>query len=247
MKRQKSRLDVLLVTRGLAPSRQKAQAMIMSGVVLVNDVPCVKSGTLVGSESNLRIKGEVSRFVGRGGDKIDKVIDEFGISLENCVAIDVGSSTGGFTDCLLQRGAKLVYAVDVGTNQLDYKLRSDSRVVVMEQTNIKDVCKEDFDPSPSFATIDVSFIGLEQVLPKVFSVLEDGAEVLALVKPQFELGKELVGKGGLVRDPELQARAVSKVEAFSEDLGFNFRGSIPAALKGAKSGNQEHFVFLQKP
>jgi 23S rRNA (cytidine1920-2'-O)/16S rRNA (cytidine1409-2'-O)-methyltransferase len=240
----KLRLDQLLVETGLAPSRQKAQALILSGAVLVEDVPVDKAGTRVAVDAAIRIRGAPSKYVGRGGEKIEAAFDYFQIALTGVIAIDVGSSTGGFTDCLLQRGAAQVYAVDVGYNQLDFKLRQDPRVVVMEKTHAAELRAGLFSPSPTLAVIDVSFIGLRKILQPVVQVLASPKQVLALVKPQFELGPESVGKGGVVRDVEAQLAAVRLVTDFAKQIGLVSQGFLPSPLKGSKKGNQEYFVYF---
>lgn len=241
----RSRLDKLLVARGLAPSEEKAQALILTGDVLVANVPITKSGTMIDDRVEIRIRGERSRFVGRGGDKLESVFKAFDVQISGKVVIDVGSSTGGFTDCVLQRGAALVYAVDVGTNQLDYKLRVDARVVVMEQTHVKDLRREMFTPTPQLAVVDVSFISLAKILDYVVQLLEPQSEIICLVKPQFELDAELVEQGGVVRNPEHQQLAVQNVLTRARELGLAELGVVPSELKGEKSGNQEYFLWLK--
>ncbi len=242
---KKARIDLLLVERGLAPTREKAQALIMAGVVLVNDAPATKAGERFAIESAIRLRGEVLRFVGRGGDKIDPALDHFRIELSGVTALDVGASTGGFTDCMLQRGAVRVYAVDVGYNQLDQKLRSDPRVVVMERTHAKDLTPAKFDPLPTFFTMDVSFISVRKVLPYVLPCLAPQSAGLVLVKPQFELEPEYVEKGGVVRDERHQRLAVELVTSFIAEAGLRSAGVFPSPLRGEKAGNQEYFVQLE--
>lgn len=244
--KKSARLDNLLVERGLAEDLRQAQALIMTGDVLVNDVPVTKSGSLIDLSSSVRLRKSVSQFVGRGGDKIDPLFDAFNISLVNRVAIDVGASTGGFTDCMLQRFAKKVYAVDVGTAQLAEKLRQDPRVVVLEKTHAKDLSQIEFPEPPSFATIDVSFTSLRRVLEPVCAVLSESAELLCLVKPQFELEQDEVGKGGVVNELQLQQKAIDLVKQHAESLGLIVKGELPAALKGNKKGNQEYFLYLTR-
>jgi 23S rRNA (cytidine1920-2'-O)/16S rRNA (cytidine1409-2'-O)-methyltransferase len=228
--------------------------------VLVNDEPGDKVGIKYGEGVNIRVRGEVSKFVGRGGDKIEPAFEFFGIDLNEIVALDVGASTGGFTDCMLQHGAKQVYAIDVGYNQLDYKLRVDKRVVVYEKTHAKDLATLNFNPPPQFATIDVSFTGLRKVLNYVVEVLEktslmQGGEqnksratsILALVKPQFELGPEFVSKGGVVKEEKYQLEAVRLVREYAESLGLTVASPFICPLRGEKSGNQEYFLFMQLP
>lgn len=240
----KIRIDKLLVERGLAPSRERAEAMIMAGNVLVADVPVTKPGTKVDSDAEIRVRGAASPFVSRGGSKLDPALEQFGIDVHGLTAIDVGASTGGFTDCLLKRGVLRIYAVDVGYNQLDWKIRNDPRVVVMERLNAKDLGSVVLDPRPSLAVIDVSFIGLRKVLAPVCSVLATPSTIVALVKPQFELEPSYVGKGGVVRDVEHQQLAVELVKEYARSLGLKMRGEAPSSLKGEKKGNQEYFLWL---
>lgn len=244
---EKIRLDTLLVERGLAFSREKAQALIMAGSVLVEDRPVDKAGARISRSAAIRLRGEPLRFVGRGGDKLEGAIEHFQVILEDRVAIDVGASTGGFTDCMLQRGARLVYAIDVGTNQLDHRLRTDPRVKSYEKTNARELDPSIFDPRPTFGTIDVSFIGVRKILDSVDRVMAGvGSELMILVKPQFELGPEFVEKGGVVRDPAVQARAVRSVEEHAAELGWLSAGSSPSVLRGEKKGNQEHFLLIRR-
>ena len=242
--RKKVRIDLLLVERGLVPSREKAQALIMAGAVLVEDRPAEKAGEQFFTDVAVRLRGELPRFVGRGGDKIDPAFTHFQIALQGVTALDVGASTGGFTDCMLQRGAERVYAVDVGYNQLDQKLRQDPRVVVMERTHAKDLTPERFVPLPSFFTMDVSFISVRKVLPFVLPCLLPGAMGLVLVKPQFELEPEYVEKGGVVRDEQHQRLAVELVLEFIAREGHSSAGVFASPLRGEKAGNQEYFVQL---
>lgn len=244
--KKSARLDTLLVERGLAENLRQAQALIMTGDILVNDVPVTKPGSSVDLQSTIRLRKILSQFVGRGGDKIDPLFDAFGISLVNRVAIDIGASTGGFTDSMLQRSARLVYAVDVGTAQLAEKLRQDPRVVVLEKTHAKDLPQIVFPEAPSFATIDVSFTSLRRVLEPVCDVLSDSAELLCLVKPQFELEHDEVEKGGLVQDVKLHQKAIDAVKEFAESIGLVVKGELPAAVKGSKKGNQEYFLYLAR-
>lgn len=241
-----ARLDTLLVERGLAEDLRQAQALIMTGDVLVSDVPVTKPGARVALQSTIRLRKSIAQFVGRGGDKIDPLFDSFNISLIDRVAIDVGASTGGFTDSMLQRGARLVYAVDVGTAQLAEKLRQDDRVVVLEKTHAKELPQLKFAEVPTFATIDVSFISLRRVLEPVCAVLSSDAALLCLVKPQFELEQNDVAAGGIVRDLQLHQKAIDSVKEFAMDLGLRILGELPAAMKGNKKGNQEYFLYLSK-
>ncbi|MCC6220520.1 MAG: TlyA family RNA methyltransferase [Deltaproteobacteria bacterium] len=241
----RTRLDSLLVERGVVDSRVRAQALIMAGEVLVDDMPIEKAGTKVLASASIRLRNEVANFVSRGGDKIDPIFKHFEIDLSNTVAVDIGASTGGFTHSMLQRGARLVYAVDVGYNQLHHRLRCDKRVVVMERVNAKDLVASDFEELPSFATIDVSFIGLRKIIKPICGILKTPFSILALVKPQFELEPSYVSKGGVVRSSENQLLAVRLVSEFAQELGLNVRGFLPSPIKGAKKGNQEFFILME--
>jgi len=241
---QKLRLDKLMVERGLAPSREKAQALIMAGQVVVGDHAAQKAGQQVTAEVEIRIKGEVMPYVSRGGLKLEKGLDNFGIVTQSRTAIDVGASTGGFTDCLLQRGASKVYAVDVGYGQLAWKLREDPRVVVLEKTNIRHLQPEQLDPLPDLAVIDASFISLNLVLPPTLALLQRPAEVVALVKPQFEVGKGAVGKGGIVRDPKQHDEVLQRMEALALELGAELLGICDSPITGA-DGNREFLMGLR--
>lgn len=238
------RLDQLLVELGLVESRQKAQARIMAGEVLVNDVPCTKAGTQIKPESEIRLKGENSPYVGRGGEKLEGALEDFNLSVVDLIGLDVGASTGGFTDCLLQKGAQLVYAIDVGTNQLAHKIRIDSRVRCYEKTHVKDLSLINFDPKPNFIVIDVSFISLKKVVPFIIPCIENGSKILALIKPQFELSSDDIGKGGVVKDEKKSLKVLEDLSAYFETLGLVVVGSRPSTLKGRKSGNQEYFMLL---
>ena len=236
------RLDLTLVERGLAPSREIAQSLIMRGDVLVDDRVVDKPGVPVRDEAAVRLRGELPRFVSRGGDKIDPAFEKFEIQLAGRIAVDVGASTGGFTDAMLQRGASRVYAVDVGHNQLAEKLRRDERVVVFERFNARDFTPGQLTPAPNFCVIDVSFIGVRKLLDPILGVLERPCELLILVKPQFELGPEFVEKGGVVRDESSQLLAVDLVSrAVTERCGVVV-GFMPSPIRGAKKGNQEYLL-----
>lgn len=241
---RRERLDKVLVQRGLAETRSKAEALILAAEVLVRDEPVTKAGTMVAVDAPIRLRPRSAHFVGRGGEKLDGALDHFNLDLNGVIALDVGASTGGFTQCLLERGAAHVYAVDVGYNQLDLRLRNDSRVSVLERTNAKDLHTALFTSTPTLATIDVSFIGLRKILPAVSSVLSPGAKILALVKPQFELEPSYVSKGGVIRDTEHQLLAVKLVEDFARAHGLSVLGSVAAKIKGAKKRNQEYFLLL---
>jgi 23S rRNA (cytidine1920-2'-O)/16S rRNA (cytidine1409-2'-O)-methyltransferase len=237
----KIRLDRLLVERGLADSREKAQALILAGHVLVNEQKVEKCGAPIGVGAVLRLAGEPMKYVGRGGTKLEGALDQFRVNPEGKVCLDIGASTGGFTDCLLQRGATKVFAVDVGTNQLDWKLRQDPRVVVWEKTNARHLRFERAGTRVGLATMDVSFISATLILPALPPWLDTGADVLVLVKPQFEVGREQVGEGGIVRDPRLHQKAIAKVSRKLLELGFGGLASAESALPGA-SGNREYFL-----
>jgi 23S rRNA (cytidine1920-2'-O)/16S rRNA (cytidine1409-2'-O)-methyltransferase len=241
---KKIRLDLLLVQKGLAESREKARAMIMAGLVEVDQVTASKPGYLVAPISKLAIK-TLLPYVSRGGLKLEAALDQFSVDVKDRVVLDVGASTGGFTDCLLQRGAQRVVAVDVGYGQFHWKLRQDPRVVLLEKTNVRNLVpgmiKEDLDG----AVIDVSFISLKLVLPAVSKLLKPQAFVIALVKPQFEVGKGQVGKGGVVRDPMLHQEVLGSLCASFTDLGWKVEGQIPSPLLGPK-GNKEFLVYLTR-
>ncbi len=240
----KQRLDKLMVERGLAPSREKAQALIMAGQVVVGDHAGQKPGQQVTADVEIRIKGEVMPYVSRGGLKLERGLDAFDIQAVGRIAIDVGASTGGFTDCLLQRGASTVYAVDVGYGQLAWKLREDLRVKVLEKTNIRHLQADQLDPLPNLAVIDASFISLNLVLPPTLSLLTRPAEVVALVKPQFEVGKGAVGKGGIVRDPKLHDDVLHRMETLAIELGAELIGICESPIHGA-DGNKEFLMGLR--
>jgi 23S rRNA (cytidine1920-2'-O)/16S rRNA (cytidine1409-2'-O)-methyltransferase len=230
------------VDRGLAPTRQKAQALIMAGKVMSGSEVLDKPGREVDPEADITVK-EPLPFVGRGGVKLAGFLDETGIDAAGLVAMDVGASTGGFTDCLLKRGALKVYAVDVGKGLIDVSLRNDPRVVVLEEKNIRYMEPSEIGEEVDLVVIDVSFISLEKVLPKVREFVKDGGLVLALIKPQFEVGKGQVGKGGIVRDPQQHRAVVERIVAFSEELGYTVRSTGTSPILGAK-GNREFWICL---
>jgi 23S rRNA (cytidine1920-2'-O)/16S rRNA (cytidine1409-2'-O)-methyltransferase len=240
-KAKKLRLDVLLAERGLAESRAKAQAIIFAGQVLVNGQKQDKSGTSVPEDAEIRILGEMLRYVGRGGLKLEAALKEFSVPVHGKIALDVGASTGGFTDCLLQHGSQKVYAVDVGYGQLAWKLRQDPRVVVIERVNIRDMAPTLIPESVDVAVIDVSFISLEKIIPSVLNFLKPEAAIIALIKPQFEVGKDQVGKGGIVRDETARTMAVKKIEDFIRALGIEVKGIIPSPITG-QEGNVEYLI-----
>lgn len=245
MKEPKERLDVLLVKRGLAESREKAKAIIMSGNVFVNEQREDKAGTMFPEKVSIVVKGHSMKYVSRGGYKLEKAIEEYGVSVKDKVCMDVGSSTGGFTDCMLQNGAKKVYAVDVGTNQLAWKLRQDERVVSMEKTNIRYLEPEQIADRIAFASIDVAFISLTKVLVPVRELLEDEGEVVCLIKPQFEAGREKVGKKGVVRDKSVHLEVIEMVTEFARNIGFLPLQLDYSPIKGPE-GNIEYLLYIRK-
>jgi 23S rRNA (cytidine1920-2'-O)/16S rRNA (cytidine1409-2'-O)-methyltransferase len=242
----KERLDTLLVDRGLAETRSRAQALILAGRVEVAGRMETKAGTLVPGEAQIVLKAAPHQFVSRGGEKLAGALAHFQVHAGGKVALDVGASTGGFTHCLLLQGVAKIYAVDVGYGQLDASLRQDPRVVVLERRNIRHLPPEDVPEPVDLITLDLSFISLTLVLPKILEFLRPGGEILALVKPQFEVGKGQVGKGGVVRDPKMQQDAVEKVARAASSLGLQVSPAFPSSLKGPK-GNQEYFLYLILP
>lgn len=244
--RSRERLDKLLVDRGLVQSRERARALIMAGQVVVNDHLADKAGMQVSLDADIRLKGEDIPFVSRGGLKLARALDEFGFDVTDLIAIDVGASTGGFTDCLLQRGARKVYAVDVGYGQLAWKLRQDPRVVNLEKTNIRYLEPDSLAEPPGLAVIDASFISLDKVLPPTLRLIRQGGAVVALIKPQFEVGKGEVGKGGVVRDEGKHRDVVASVVALAESLGLVVCGVTESPILGPK-GNREFLIHLRKP
>ena len=240
---ERQRLDLLLVERGLAPNRERARRLIMAGDVLVEDRPVTKAGQQVDATAALRVRSAPAPYVSRGGEKLAGALAAFGLDVRGRLALDVGASTGGFTDCLLRHGTARVVALDVGYGQLAWSLRQDARVVVVERANARTLAREALPFVPDLATIDVSFISLALVLPAVARVLAPGADVLAMVKPQFEVGRERVGSGGVVRDPGLRAEAVAQVRMAAESCGFIVRGESESVLPGPK-GNRETFLWL---
>ncbi|EIJ78809.1 hemolysin A [Bacillus methanolicus PB1] len=244
MKSKKERLDVLLVERGLFETREKAKRAIMAGLVYSNETRLEKPGEKVSSDIHLTLKGNVLPYVSRGGLKLEKALKEFNIDVRGKVMIDIGASTGGFTDCALQHGVKLTYALDVGYNQLAWKLRQDERVIVMERTNFRYVTPADLkEEMPDFATIDVSFISLKLILPVLKTLLVPNSDVIALVKPQFEAGKEQVGKKGIVRDPKVHENVLEQIIDFSLGLGFHVKNLSFSPITGG-DGNIEFLLHL---
>jgi len=245
MSRSKIRLDKLLVDRGLAGSRERARALILAGRVLVDEQRIDKAGSQVAVDAELRVRGGDIPYVSRGGLKLEAALKQFPVRVEGRVAIDVGASTGGFTDCLLQHGAARVYAVDVGYGQLAWNLRNDARVINLERTNIRHLAPDRLDPRPDLAVIDASFISLAKVLPPTLALLRSPADIVALVKPQFEVGRGRVGKGGVVRDPALRQKALQDVVAVALELGLAVGKSIESPVPGPK-GNREFLLHLRQ-
>ena len=241
----KERLDVLLVTRNLAASREKAKAIIMSGNVYVEGQKEDKPGTAFPSEVQIEVRGNTLPYVSRGGLKLEKALKNFAVSVEGKVCTDVGSSTGGFTDCMLQNGAKKVFAIDVGKGQLDWKLRQDERVVCMEKTNIRYVTPEDMGESIDFSSIDVSFISLTKVLAPIRDYLTEDGEIVALIKPQFEAGRQKVGKKGVVREKSTHLEVIDKVAKYALSLGFDVLELDFSPIRGPE-GNIEYLIHLKK-
>lgn len=241
----KERLDVLLVKRNLAESREKAKALIMSGIVYVNGQKEDKAGTTFEETAPIEVRGSTLKYVSRGGLKLEKAMDRFGVRLDGKICMDVGASTGGFTDCMLQNGAVKVYSVDVGHGQLAWKLRNDERVVCMEKTNIRYVTPEDIADPIGFASIDVSFISLTKVLGPVKALLEDNGQIVCLIKPQFEAGREKVGKKGVVREPAVHLEVIDMVIDYALSIGFEALNLEFSPIKGPE-GNIEYLLYLQK-
>lgn len=241
----KERLDVMMVNRGLAESREKAKAIIMSGIVYVDNIKEDKAGSTFDEKAQIEVRGNTLKYVSRGGLKLEKAMDCFGVSLAGKVAMDVGSSTGGFTDCMLQNGAVKVYSVDVGHGQLAWKLRNDERVVCMEKTNIRYVTPDDIEDRIAFASIDVSFISLTKVLPPVKELLTDDGEIVCLIKPQFEAGREKVGKKGVVRDQKVHVEVVEMIVDFARQIGFKTLDLSYSPIKGSE-GNIEYLLYITK-
>lgn len=242
---QKERLDVLLVNRGFFKSREKARSAIMAGVVFVDNNREDKCGSKFSVEANIFVKENINPYVSRGGLKLAKAIETFGLNLDSKVCLDVGASTGGFTDCMLKNGAKQVFAIDVGYGQLAWELRSDERVVCMERTNIRNVRFEDIKVLADFASIDVSFISLKKVLPVVHNLISDNGEIVCLIKPQFEAGRDKVGKKGVVRDKEVHKDVVTDIVQFSTSNNLYVKGISYSPIKGPE-GNIEYLLYLSK-
>jgi len=242
----KERLDVLLVNNNLAESREKAKALIMSGIVYVNGVKEDKAGSTFDPEkSTLEVRGNTLPYVSRGGLKLEKALQVFPINLTGVVAMDIGASTGGFTDCCLQNGAVKVYSIDVGHGQLAWKLRNDERVVCMEKTNFRYLTPEDLSDPIDFASCDVSFISLTKILPPAWNILKDGASMVVLIKPQFEAGREKVGKKGVVREKSTHIEVINNIYSFAIDTGFRVEGLDYSPIRGPE-GNIEYLLYLVK-
>ncbi len=239
----KSRLDVVLAARGLAPSRERAQALVLAGLVEVDGRRAEKAGAPTPEDADIRVAGPDHPFVSRGGVKLAAALDAWAIDPAGLVCVDLGASTGGFTDCLLQRGAARVYAIDVGYGQLDTKIRSDSRVVVREKVNARFLSQEHVPEPAALAVLDLSFISVRLILPAIVPLLAPGAKVVVLVKPQFEAGRAEVGRGGIVRSEEVHERVVAEVRGFAATLGLSPLGVIPSPIRGAK-GNREFLLGL---
>lgn len=246
MKRE--RIDKILVERGLAPSRTRAQALVMAGLVLVGEQRVEKPSETFPPGAIVRVRGAddpSARYVGRGGRKLEKALEEFGVDVRGAVCLDVGASTGGFTDCLLQRGARRVVALDVGRNQIAWSLRADERVEVREGVNARHLQPEDFDERFDLVTMDVSFISATKIMPALKDLLKDGGRMIVLIKPQFEVGRGEVGKGGIVRDEEKRARVVEEVNASARELGYTVRGVVESPVRGA-DGNVEFLALYER-
>ncbi len=242
--KDKKRLDVLLVEKGLAETRQKAQTTIMSGLVFINGQRVDKPGTSVLSDADIEVRGNALRYVSRGGLKLEKAMKSFGLTLDEMICADIGASTGGFTDCMLQNGAKKVYAVDVGYGQLSWKLRNDERVVCMERTNARYLTHEEIPDELDFASIDVSFISLKLILPALRGLLKKGGHIACLVKPQFEAGREKVGKKGVVRDPAVHLEVLQNFLIHAKESGFTVLGITYSPIRGPE-GNIEYLGYLE--
>ncbi len=240
---EKERIDVLLVEKGFFDSREKARSSIMAGLVFVNQQRIDKSGTKINKDSIITVKGNAIPYVSRGGLKLEKAIKSFQLDLQGKTAMDIGASTGGFTDCMLKNGAKKVYAIDVGYGQLAWELRQDERVVSMERTNIRHVSKDGFQENIDFASIDVSFISLKLVLPVVKELIQKEGEIVCLIKPQFEAGREKVGKKGVVKDKNVHLEVIREILSFAINLGLYFKGISFSPIKGPE-GNIEYLAYL---
>jgi len=241
----KNRLDIILTEKKLAESREKAKAIIMTGIVYVDNQKCDKPGTVVDDAQTIEIRGKTLPYVSRGGLKLEKAKEVFELSFENAICMDAGASTGGFTDVMLQGGAQKVYAVDVGYGQLAWKLRNDPKVVNLERTNIRHITEEQIPDSLDFASADVSFISLYHVIPVAYRLLKDGGKSVMLIKPQFEAGREKVGKKGVVRDIAVHIEVMEKIINLATEAGFGILGLDFSPIKGPE-GNIEYLIYLQK-
>jgi 23S rRNA (cytidine1920-2'-O)/16S rRNA (cytidine1409-2'-O)-methyltransferase len=242
---KKIRLDALLVSRGFAPTIPKAQAFILARDVIVNDACLVKADTLVAVDANIHLKGDDNPYVSRGGLKLKGALTHFELAVSGEAVLDVGASTGGFTDCLLQAGAVKVYAVDVGYGQLAWKLREDRRVIVIERTNIRHYDGADLTEKPTLAVIDASFISLKTIIPSVLRLISDNARILALIKPQFEARRDEIGRNGVVEDPAIHVRVVEEITRFCQSINLTVEGTIASSLLGP-AGNKEFFILARK-
>ncbi len=242
---EKNRLDSEIYARGLAQSREKARAMIMAGSVYVNGQKVLKAGTPVNPEDSIEVRGNINPYVSRGGLKLEKAMKVFPVTLDEKICMDIGASTGGFTDCMLQNGASKVYAVDVGYGQLAWKLRTDPRVINLERTNFRYVTKEQIPDPIDFASVDVSFISLKKILPVMRDLLKDSGKAVCLIKPQFEAGRENIGKKGVVRDRSVHESVVEDITAFALEAGFDLSGLDYSPVKGPE-GNIEYLMYIIK-
>ena len=241
----KIRLDVYLTEEGLAPTRSAAQAMIMAGDVYIDNQKAMKAGEALKGTEKIEVRGKTAKYVSRGGLKLEKAMTVFPVTLKGKVCMDIGASTGGFTDCMLHNGATKVYSIDVGYGQLAWKLRQDPRVVNMERTNIRYLEAESLDMTPDFFSVDVSFISLKLALPVAFDVLNDGGEGVCLIKPQFEAGREKVGKKGVVREKSTHIEVIENVLAFTKEMGFSVQGLDFSPVRGPE-GNIEYLMYIKK-
>ena len=242
---EKTRLDIALIERGFAESREKAKALIMAGIVFVNNQKSDKAGNTVKPDDIIEVRGETLKYVSRGGLKLEKAVESFNISLEGCVCADIGASTGGFTDCMLQNGAAKVYSIDVGYGQLAWKLRTDERVVNLERTNFRYVTREQVPDELDFASVDVSFISLYHIFPTLRTLLQEGGRAVCLIKPQFEAGRENVGKKGVVRDKSVHIAVIEKIIGLIAKNNFSLLGLDFSPIKGPE-GNIEYLCFIEK-
>ena len=242
---KKERIDVFLVENNYFDSREKAKRAIMAGMIYVNGNIMDKPGSTVSDDADVKIKGNSLKYVSRGGLKLEKAVEEFDLSLAEMICMDIGASTGGFTDCMLQNGAKKVYSVDVGYGQLDWKLRNDSRVINMERTNIRYVTEKDVNDMMDFISIDVAFISLKLVLPVAYSLMKEGGEIVFLIKPQFEAGREKVKKNGVIKDQEVHVDVVNEILTFASSLGLQYKNVSFSPIKGPK-GNIEFLGYFKK-